>query len=681
MCHRRRSKRHRSQGYEVVVLIAFAALLVVAPPLLQSATVVVVAVNDNFPALSVKSSRSVGIKKSIDKRQLSKSSAELVGEEGGITLGDLDQMKKAEGNQSNTLFPNTSLGFNNNAQTNTQQQRQQQQWENQSPESSSLSNSQLNLKNHRTQHLQRIHLDLSGRVLSHILSPPNNRHHHDTRETIPLFTLPWKKSSHSTENNHNPVVSSQKNEEELQRKRHIKINSLQRCIPHLYFGAYYDLDEVWYGATRWISKCSWGPFGIAENSNSISEITETNSILGGGGEEKDVSPSRAALVTDQAWHSLKNIPRLVFPSSSSSPSLSSSPSSSSSWIFDMEGERSVFDGTDSTFRIRLIQSQPSTSITNDNKQQTATINTISPRKISFEYDSAKYYGYYDDDNKDINTSKRRKLQYSPTLSMIIQTPFLHRRIELHAKKTWIIKEGGDKHGNYYGGDYYTSESNAAKRRLKNIKERYKDGIPKSTSIPSLTRTITDNRISVLSRLSNWLDNDGWMPRRVTTNLMGNLVSVSEVGLRDDNRNKYHNDQTDGSAAAAAAAAADADADADADDVGAAVCMNAIHKTRSWHTIIPPIHNAGIRLRVSKTIDWTTLGIFPWSNNNSNDTNSRGWTEALQSTLVRLELCGLHGIEEENCASVGLEVDPLDWNGSFKFTVGQEGVTILGSQDK
>ena len=167
-------------------------------------------------------------------------------------------------------------------------------------------------------------------------------------------------------------------------------------------------------------------------------------------------------------------------------------------------------------------------------------------------------------------------------------------------------------------------------------------------------------------------------------MMGNLVSVSEVGLRDDTSNNYHNDQTDGSAATAVAA--------DDDDHGAAVCKNAILKTRSWHTIIPPIHNAGIRLRVSKTIDWTTLGIFPWSSNINNNANffqrhdstanmiRRGWTEALQSTLVRLELCGLYGIDKENCASVGLEMDPLDWNGSFKFTVGQEGVTILGSAD-
>ena len=36
--------------------------------------------------------------------------------------------------------------------------------------------------------------------------------------------------------------------------------------------------------------------------------------------------------------------------------------------------------------------------------------------------------------------------------MDVKTPFLHPRLEIHSKKTWIVTDGGDDDGNYYGGD-------------------------------------------------------------------------------------------------------------------------------------------------------------------------------------------------------------------------------------
>ncbi|KAL3766769.1 hypothetical protein ACHAWU_007432 [Discostella pseudostelligera] len=622
----------------------------VAPSLLQSTNVV--ASNANTPSMSVRPCRFMGI-----TRSRSDSAEKEVGERGDLTLGDLDQLLMHEHphqhqhqhqhqqgdddqiHRANNIFHNAGLRSNTIDHSTREEEEEE--------ESTSSSTSLPINPNLRTS-LRRIHLDLSGRVLSHVFAPST---HDGTRTTTPLFNLPIKKlSSHPSELH------------QCNNKR----NNWQRLIPHLYLGADYDLDEVWYGATRWISRCSWGPFRMSKRRNSMSMVKESNSIEGGN------DASLPTVVTTNAWHSAKRIPTILFPSSKSS-----------AWIIDLEGEQNVFDGTDSTCRLRLIQSehQQSVSTTNTNAHQTTTTRTV-PRQISFEYDSPKYYNI---DNINTLYNTKRQLQYAPTLSIEIQTPFLHRRIHLHTKKTWILKEGGDKYGNYYNGDYYTCPSNAVDRRWKYIKERYRDGIPKSNTLHSTTGTsvtnaaIIEGSSSLRNKLSNWLENDGWMPRRITTNLIGNLVSVSEFGLWNDTMNKCRDENgADSSSAIAVVAAAAATADS------GAVGESSISKRRSWRSIIPPIHNAGIRLRISKKIDYTTLGIFPWSNNNarsfqtgSSNTNNRGWMEALQSTHVRLELCGLYGLEEEKCASIGLEGDPLDWNGTYKFTFGHEGVTILG----
>ena len=197
-----------------------------------------------------------------------------------------------------------------------------------------------------------------------------------------------------------------------------------------------------------------------------------------------------------------------------------------------------------------------------------------------------------------------------------------------------------------------------------------DGIPKSTPLPSTHRTTANGHNSLRRKIEIWLENDGWMPRRVTTNLMGNLVSVNEVGLVDNTTLNMHRDEI------RAGSSSDAVAGEAVHDSGT--------KTRSLLDVIPPIHSAGMRLRVSKKIDWATLGIFPWSDSNASafrthGSNNLGWREALQSTNIRIELCGLYGIEKTKYASVGLEVDPLDWIGTYKFTIGQKGATILGKR--
>jgi len=132
-------------------------------------------------------------------------------------------------------------------------------------------------------------------------------------------------------NNNNKAVS--------QRRRRF---APQRFVPHVYLGADYDLDEVWYGATRWIAKCSWGP------SSSSSADDESNA---GASSLKEVVPT-----TIPAWKAMADtVCRRLFPSSSNLLS-------ASSWMLDAEGERSVFDGGDTTARLRLIQSTPSSPI-------------------------------------------------------------------------------------------------------------------------------------------------------------------------------------------------------------------------------------------------------------------------------------------------------------------------------
>ena len=583
-------------------------------------------------------------------------SGSSVESEGGLTLGDLDELmqsnKDGDGSTPPILGPNILFG-----QSNIQLQHESGIYYNQETTHNDANSNSNNNHNQLRKKLGRIHIDLSGRIMCHIISPPppppphssrtindnddislqqqhyNNGISNHCRESIPLFTLPMKKQQQRSSSN-------------VQR----------RFIPHLFLGANYDLDEVWYGATRWIVKCSWGPFKFALPLADADVVGSTSN--------------------NHALHSnMMNVYRKFFPTTSlSSSSTSSSSTESTSWIIDVEGEQSVFDHTDTTTRLRLITSSSSLLMSNSNLVQQT------PQQISIEYDSAKYH---DNDNDYYGTTKtttKRRIQYAPTISMNVKTPILHPRLEVHTKQTWIIKEGGDTHGNYYNGDYYGSKSNSVHQRLERIKEGYNEYIPRSWSSSSLndddTTTFTKNDDSATAnnvgfgtKLSKWLENDGWMPRKVTTDLMGNLVSISEIGKFGKNRyntNGNNNDRhTDGT-------------------TRSTVTGRMLHRS-----IIPPMYNAGIRLRVSKRIDWTALGIFPWSSSSSNrrssssgiannqDSANSGIFDALQSTHVKLELCGMYGSDEDRVASVGIDVDPLDWERTFKVIVGQEGVNVLG----
>ena len=332
-------------------------------------------------------------------------------------------------------------------------------------------------------------------------------------------------------NNNNKAVS--------QRRRRF---APQRFVPHVYLGADYDLDEVWYGATRWIAKCSWGP------SSSSSADDESNA---GASSLKEVVPT-----TIPAWKAMADtVCRRLFPSSSNLLS-------ASSWMLDAEGERSVFDGGDTTARLRLIQSSTpsspiapsasvmSTSNANDGGQ-TRLLQITTPAQLSIEYDSAKYYeettAPYHATTSTTTTNKsnnrsRALLQYAPALTIGIKIPFLHPRIELHSKKTFVVKGGGDANGNYYGGDYFGGGESSADRRLESIKERYQNGVPtcsvrsdsgimdaaiasSATGSTSSEKSGSGDDNDFVKRLSTWLENDGWMLRRVTADLMGNLIST------------------------------------------------------------------------------------------------------------------------------------------------------------
>mmetsp|Transcript_21795 Transcript_21795/g.47439 ORF Transcript_21795/g.47439 Transcript_21795/m.47439 type:complete len:623 (+) Transcript_21795:111-1979(+) len=523
---------------------------------------------------------------------------------GGLTLGDLEQMQINDeiGSNSSPPFigPSPIFGSDNTQQSQSYYPDQAAAGE---KESTSNPNSTQLRKS-----LRRINLDLSGRILCHVISPRNINHGDthaphgngvDGRESVPLISLPSARQ-----------VKSQK----LLRPE----NRLGRMIPHLYLGANYNLDEVWYGATRWIAKCSWGPL------TSSSSAGETISKQG------NYSPLS---LKHRALHSASEFHQKILPSlfSGSSPK-------SSSWTINVEGEQSVFDHSDSTIRLSLNQSPPSVASKVNGGQKNLP-------HISMEYDSAKY----------ADTMIKKHVKYAPTITMDVKTPFLHPRLEVHSRKTWIVKEGGDNDGNYYGGDYYGSQS-CVDRRLEQIKERFRGSIPRSKSSISNTAAAQDRAPKFSTRLSQWLENDGWMPRKVTTNLLGNLIAVNEVGFAENNsRVACSNNERDNS------------------------------KWASLRGIFPPVHNTGIRLRISKKMDYTSLGIFPWSRNNNDNTyagnqqNGRGMmVDVLQSTRVRLELCGLYGSEKE-CASVGVDVVPLDWRKSMKVVVGRESVGVLGRQ--
>ena len=201
--------------------------------------------------------------------------------------------------------------------------------------------------------------------------------------------------------------------------------------------------------------------------------------------------------------------------------------SPSSWIVDAEGEKSVFDRSDSTVRLRLIQSP-------GRLRQRHHPPTAGARRFSVEYDSAKY----DDDFNAARggAERRRRNRYAPSVVVDSTTPMFHPRLEARSRHTWVVRSGGDRYGNYYGGDHYGDSRSPVDRRMDRIRTRMRDGVPRSNPVfeagrgAAATTTNGGGVENFRNRLSRWLENDGWMPRRATVDLVGNLVSVNEVGF-------------------------------------------------------------------------------------------------------------------------------------------------------
>ncbi|KAL9185962.1 hypothetical protein ACHAXT_003739 [Thalassiosira profunda] len=501
-------------------------------------------------------------------------------DDGGLKLGQLEEMMQNDdgggSNESDVLGPSALMGADGKDSAWSQRP---------SPErTGEAAQSNANATQLR-RGLGRIHLDLSGRIMCHLVSPnaDSGRDVDCDGETVPLFALPSKQQ---------PALAGRFDARAIQQLP--VASGLQRYVPNLYLGANYDLDEVWFGATRWIARCSWGPLALA-----------------GQASERESKASNALQLAQQ-------LQRRISPSSPSSIR--------SKWTIDAEGERSVFDGRDTTTRVRLLQHLPSSSLAS---RETTAVQ--SPLQLSLEHDSAKYH--------EALRGTKRSIRYAPAFTASLQTPFLHPRLQLRSKRTWIVQEGGDRYGNYYGGDHFGGES-GADRRLECAKTRFREGVPRSNPAPDDVASTGNAGQGFAERLSRWLENDGWMPKRVAADLAGNLVSVSEVGFFGD-------------------------ADGSSDE-------------RLPSRRMLPFRNAGIRLRVSKKMDWASLGIFPWSRN---AVNGHGQDEgsvlldALHSTHLQLELCGLH-LSGAGRSSVGVHVDPLDWRGSLKFVVGQESAAIV-----
>jgi len=513
--------------------------------------------------------------------------------EEGFTLGELDQMMQS--NKDTSILLDSNMLFTSDTSNQPQQAQTQ-------VDEDSNNNARHQLK----RRLGKINLDLSGRIMCHLLSPrddssSSNQLHKN--ESIPLFTMPTTPST----------------------TRHKK---MQKLIPNVYIGANYDLDEVWYGATRYIARCSWKLPSLSKSSvdglDSIGTSTPRNHVV---------------------LESMNNLYRKIFPTSAEP-----STSMKTNWMIDIEGEQSVFDKSDTTTRLCLIQSPSSlilSSITSMNNRRRLT-----SQKVSVEYDSAKYT----DDYKSQTSIPKGYLQYAPTISLNIQTPFITNRLHLNNKRTWIVSNSGDDAGNYYNGNYYGDSNNSVKRRFDSIKESYRRCIPQSQSASPTTTVTTDalsshqKKKNLFNKLSKWLENDGWVPNKVTTDLMGNLHSINEVGF--------------GRLEHTAEAVEDRD------------IKKQLRQFSS--SIIPPLHNTGIRIHISKRIDWKTLPIFPWSNRNVGNSNhnhsggSGSMMDALQSTHLQFEIVGMDksGLK---VTSIGLNADLLDWKDTFRITLGQESV--------
>lgn len=445
-----------------------------------------------------------------------------------ITLGDLNTIADAKVIGSSSSYPINFLETSQGAQYDSQQR--------------DGSPTEPNEPNEAKKSLRRINLDMSGRIMCHLFSP-NRR---TKVRTTPLFY-----GSSQTD-----IATD-------------GINNLQQLIPRVYIGANYDLDEIWYGATRWIARCSW-----------------------------DLS-----LADEQADSSMQN--PVLRGAKTLASSIFRMQSPASNWVLDVEGERSVFDSADSTMRIRLVQ--PSICAAPLSQSQNEC---HSAQSIMLEYDSAKYIDNYCVGNSE---SHGRDMQYSPAVKLNIHVPLLHPRLEAHSRHTWIVKEGGDRRGNYYGGAYFGSES-PADRRFQQMKEQYREGIPQSAATDTI-HTPTSSIRAACSKLSSWLENDGWMPQKLTTDLMGNFVSINHIGfgsLRND---------------------------------------------------------IGLKVRISKKIDWSKLGVFPWSNNIvRGDSNNHS-----QAAKVRIELYRLNKLEDLR-AWIAVEANPLDAVDTFKCVVGRESIS-------
>ena len=99
-------------------------------------------------------------------------------------------------------------------------------------------------------------------------------------------------------------------------------------------------------------------------------------------------------------------------------------------------------------------------------------------------------------------------------------------------------------------------------------------------------------------------------------------------------------------------------------------------------LLPPMDNIGLRLRISKRIDWTSLGIFPWSNNNNNNNNKRPYNNnpnvvvpPTSSPRVQFDICGLHK-SGNSMSQIGCEFDPFNLSDTFKVVIGHDDVVVV-----
>ena len=419
--------------------------------------------------------------------------------------------------------------------------------------------------------LGRVHLDLSGRVMCHVLSPEGREDQGKHGGTPPLFSL----------------------QELLQSGPQKNSKRARRLVPGVHLGANYDLDEVWYGATRWLARLSWGPFRVFQNSEKTS------------GEDVDgiLTVARRRL---------------------SASSLSNSP-----LAIDLEGERSVFDPRDRTTRLRIDRRTSQSSSTVEFSRIKGL--TATDGRLTVEYDSAKYTD---------ETDGLGPVLFAPKITTDVRLPLLfNSRVEVRSKRSWIIQDGGDGDGNYYGGRHLGGISPAASL-LEHIREGYRQSVPRSARQERAEPG--DERLSIGGRVNRWLEEDGWAPKRVSTDLLGNLRSVSEVGL--------------------------------ADGTSSSTC-------RPLRRIRGPFHASGLRLRVSRRVGWSSLGIFPWSKNTGGSGGEAGTnlSDVLGGTAVGLELRGLNG-ECDGMTSFGIVVsDVAEWKQSTRFVWARESVAIARSR--